>query len=96
MIDEYTRHKYMQLAMVATVNWLIYYNLDIPRCSHDDEIYALISSGGSYFAYDFPTLDRGLSPISSGGLHFTYNRRSYPAVDSPFEMWIYDSDLRAV
>ena len=22
VIDEYTRHKYMELAMVATVNWL--------------------------------------------------------------------------
>ena len=23
VIDEYTRHKYMELAIVATVNWLI-------------------------------------------------------------------------
>ena len=24
VIDEYTRHKYMELAMVTTVNWLIF------------------------------------------------------------------------
>ena len=24
VIDEYTRHKYMELAIVATVNWLNY------------------------------------------------------------------------
>ena len=25
VIDEYTRHKYMELAIVATVNWLMYF-----------------------------------------------------------------------
>ena len=30
MIDEYTRHKYMELAMVATVNWLSNLEFDAP------------------------------------------------------------------
>ena len=38
VIDEYTRHKYMQLAMVATVNWLINFYGKRSRGGHMNDI----------------------------------------------------------